>query len=202
MTRPSFSHIAAVSVTAMLAFTAGCSSSPPVTRPITEPVIDQPGEFISRYQGPELELLVSSRVANARLGEEWLVLQVGVGGMESAATEVRRDAVSVQLPDGERIPIMSHQAFSSQYSEIAGPARAAAIAAEPLDFTRGNRRDCTLDFMPLPGTSIVRESRFVTMRDLCQGLLYFRIPGGVQPGRYELRVELEERKVDLPFEIR
>jgi hypothetical protein len=193
-----------IAVTLFIAslMSVACSSSQPVTRPITEPIIDQPGETISRYQGPQLELLVSSKIAAERLGEDWMILQVAIGGMETAATEVRRDAISLQLPDGERIPIMSHQAFSSQYSEIAGPARAAAIAAEPLDFTRGNRRDCTLDFMPLPGTSLVREARFVTMRDLCQGLLYFRIPGGVQPGRYELRVELEERKVDLPFEIR
>lgn len=203
MTHLGSTRTASLIATALLVLTTACAStSPPLERPITEPVIDQPGENLVRYRGPQLEVVISTRYAATRVGEEWMILQVGMGGMQSASTEVRRDAISLQIPEGQRIPIMSHQLFSSQYSEIAGPARQAAIAAEPLDISRSERRDCALGFMPLPGTSVVREAQQLNMRELCQGFLYFRIPGGIQPGQYELRVELEERTVDVPFEIR
>lgn len=186
---------------AVLAVACG-SATPALDRPATEPVVDLPGESIVRYRGPQLEALVSTRYAATRVGEEWLILQVGLSGMESAATEVRRDAISLRLPDGARLRIMSHQEFASRYDEYAGAARQAAIAAEPLSFTRGNRRPCSLGFMPLPGTGVVLEARNVTKNEVCQGFLYFKVPGGIQPGRYELEIALEEANVEVPFTLR
>jgi hypothetical protein len=39
------------------------------------------------------------------------------------------------------------------------------------------------------------------MRKICQGLLYFPVQGGVQPGRWELIIEFEEFDARVPFEI-
>jgi hypothetical protein len=193
-------HIVLVAVVAVLTVACG-STTPAIDRPVTEPMIDTPGEHIVRYRGPQLETVVSTRYASTRIGEDWLILQVALSGMESAATEVRRDAVSLRLPDGNRIPIMSHEEFKRHYDEIAGPARQAAIASEPLSFTRANRRPCSLSFMPLPNTGVVLEARNVTKNELCQGFLYFKVPGGVQPGPYELEIELEEGDVEVPFRL-
>jgi len=35
----------------------------------------------------------------------------------------------------------------------------------------------------------------------CSGPLVFSVPGGVQPGRWRLVIDLEESRVDLPFEL-
>lgn len=181
---------------------AACgTTSPGLDRPVEEPVVDRPGEHIVRYRGPWLEAILSHRYASTRIGDDWLILQVGIGGMRSIDTEVRRDAVFLETPDSRRLPIMPHREFSSRYSEIAAQARQAAIAAEPLAFSRPERRGCPLGFMPLPGTSIVLEALHVDLRELCQGLLYFPVPGGVQPGAYELVIELGEREVELPFTL-
>lgn len=180
---------------------AGCTTGS-TPRPYTEPVVDQPGQSITRYRGPELEVLVSTRHAASQIGGDWLILQVAVGGMVASSAEIRRDQVELRTPQGERLGLMPHREFSSRYSEIAGPARQAAIAAEPLDFSRGDRRDCSLGFMPLPGTSVVREAVHVDQRQLCQGLLYFHLPEGVQRGPYRLEIELDERRVEVPFELR
>jgi hypothetical protein len=55
--------------------------------------------------------------------------------------------------------------------------------------------------MPLPNTGVVLEARNVTKNELCQGFLYFKVPGGVQPGPYELEIELEEGDVEVPFRL-
>jgi hypothetical protein len=39
------------------------------------------------------------------------------------------------------------------------------------------------------------------MRKICQGLLYFPVEGGIQPGRWELIIEFEEFDARVPFEI-
>lgn len=197
------SLLAVMAILLALALLSGaCSTSTPAPkRPITEPVVDEPGSYIVRHRGPELEVVIGTKYAGSHIGNDWLILHVGIGGMESASVEVQRNRVSLKTPDGERFEIIQHQEFSSRYSEIAGPARQAAIAAEPLDFTRSGRRECALDFMPLPGTGIVYEGRQVNLRNFCQGFLYFPIPGGVQPGPYELRIELEERYVKVPFRL-
>jgi hypothetical protein len=185
-----------------IAVSVACTTSAPAPkRPITEPVVDEPGRNITRYRGPRVEVVVGTKHASNTVGSDWLILHVGVGGMVSESIEVRRDKVTLRTPDGEWHSIMPHQEFSSRYSEIAGPARQAAIAAEPLDFTRPGRTDCALGFMPLPGTGIVLEGQQVNLRKFCQGFLYFPMPGGVQAGPYMLKIELDEWNVRVPFTI-
>jgi len=36
---------------------------------------------------------------------------------------------------------------------------------------------------------------------VCWGPLVFQVPGGVQPGRWRLVIELEESTADIPFEL-
>jgi hypothetical protein len=38
-------------------------------------------------------------------------------------------------------------------------------------------------------------------RRACQGRFFFKIPGGVQPGKWVLGMDLEETKVRIPFTI-
>ena len=36
---------------------------------------------------------------------------------------------------------------------------------------------------------------------LCSGPLVFKVVGGIQPGRWRLIIELEESRVDIPFNL-
>lgn len=179
----------------------GCGSTAPAPLQVTEASVDQAGRYISRYRGPELETIVDYQFAAASLGEEWMILNVAVAGTQAAATEVRSDSIFLRTPNGVRIPLPSYEAFAAAFSEVQSASRRAALAASPLDFTRADRRWCALAFHPLPGSAMVATSVHVTMRRLCSGPLYFKIPGGIQPGRYALMIELEESEVSVPFLI-
>jgi hypothetical protein len=166
-----------------------------------EPQIDQPGKTISRYRGLELDVLVDYKYAANSLGEPWLILNVAATGTQSKNVEIRADKVSVTTPDGRRVPLPSYDDFIKAYPELQSASRRAALASDPVDFAYAGRRNCDLGFQPLPGTQAARTAQFVNMRTVCQSLLFFQIQGGVQPGNWELNIELTETSVEVPFTI-
>jgi len=122
--------------------------------------------------------------------------------MPGGATKVDRRLISVRTPDGRTIPMPTYREFNAAYTELASAARRAALASDPLNFTRGGRRDCLLDFFPLPGSG--RSSRTalnVTKNELCVGMLYFPVRNGVQPGNWKLIVEFVETEAVVPFTL-
>jgi hypothetical protein len=145
--------------------------------------------------------MVDFGFASSTLGEEWMVLNVGVTGTQSANEEVKADSISLRTPGGTRIPLPSYNAFADNWGQVQSLARRAKIGAQPLDFTRGDRRWCHMSFLPDPGTAAVLTAVHVNFRKGCSGMLYFPVPGGFQPGRYALVIELEETDVVVPFEL-
>lgn len=182
---------------------AGCgSTTPAMPNPITEPAIDQPGRYIVRYRDAVIEIVIDTRFASNNLGEEWLILNTAMSGMTGGNTEVKRDLISIRTPDGRTIPLPTYREFNSAYTKLASAARRAALASDPLDFTRASRRDCLIDFFPLPGSG--RSSRTalnVNKNELCVGMLYFPVANGVQPGTWKLTVEFEETEAVVPITL-
>ena len=182
---------------------AGCgSTTPAMPNPITEPFIDQPGRTVVRYRDAVIEVVVDTNFATNNLGENWLILSTAMSGMTGGATKVNRDMISVRTPDGHTIPMPTYREFNAAYTELASAARRAALASGPLDFTRAGRRDCLIDFFPLPGSGrSSRDALNVTKNELCVGMLYFPVSNGVQPGDWKLIVEFEETEAEVPFTL-
>jgi hypothetical protein len=190
-----------VSILAVVA--AGCgSTTPAMPNPITEPTIDQPGRYIVRYRDTVIEVVIDTKFAANNLGEEWLILNTAMSGMTGGATKVRRNLMSVRTPDGRTIPMPTYREFNAAYTELAAAARRAALASDPLDFTRGGRRGCLIDFFPLPGSGRSSNTALnVTKNQLCVGMLFFPVQNGVQPGNWKLIIEFEETEAVLPFTL-
>jgi hypothetical protein len=170
--------------------------------PITEPVIDQPGRFIVRYRDSVIEVVLDTKFAANSLGDEWLILNAAMSGMTGGATTVERDLVSLRSPDGRTIPMPTYREFNAAYNDLASAARRAALASDPLDFTRGGRRDCLIDFFPLPGSGrAAKTALHVTKNQLCVGMLFFPVRNGVQPGNWRLIIEFEETEAVVPFTL-
>jgi hypothetical protein len=193
-----------VAAAASIVTAAGCgSTTPAMPRPVTEPVLDQPGQNIVRYRDANIEVVLDTTFATQSLGDRWLVLNVAFSGMTGGASTIERDRVSVRAPDGSVIPLPTYRDFIDvNDTELASAARRAALASRPLDFTRANRRPCELDFMPLPGSGrSARTALNVTKNELCTGLLFYPVEGGVQPGRWRLVIDLEETRAVVPFTL-
>jgi hypothetical protein len=193
--------ILTVGLLGIVAWACG-STTPAMPNPITEPVIDQPGRYIVRYRDAVIEVVLDTKFAASSLGAEWLVLNAAMSGMTGGATMVERELVSLRSPDGRTISMPSYREFNTAYTELASTARRAALASDPLGFTRGGRRDCLIDFFPLPGSGrSARTALHVTKNQLCVGMLFFPARNGVQPGNWKLIIEFEETEAVVPFTL-
>jgi len=172
-----------------------CATS---SRPPGPEVIEESRTLV-RYQGRELQALVSSRWAEANLGDEWLILLVSLTGGRSAATAVSREALRVRGPSGTRYPLPSQQTFREAYPELYAALRSPDIVSlEPGSFG-GLRQPCGRWFFAGPWESFAYEELAVTSFRVCSGPLVFLVPGGVQPGRWVLEIDLDESRVRIPF---
>lgn len=178
---------------------SGCASGSPGAVHSTKPGVTQIGETMMRSVGADLEAILGYKFADLNLGDEWLVVDLALTGLLSESIEVRQEAISVVTPDGRRIPLPTQKEFIAAYPEIQSLMRRAAIASQPLEATRGGRRPCELDFLRLPGTGTTRTAIWINERELCVGMLAFPVPGGIQPGRWRLVIELEESDLETPF---
>ncbi|HVN30919.1 MAG TPA: hypothetical protein VMT45_02940 [Thermoanaerobaculaceae bacterium] len=180
----------------VLATTLACSTATPTETAGVERI----GRTMLRYRGPELEVTLSYGFANANLGEEWLFVDTAITGNVRESVEVKRDRIAVRTPSGDIVPLASQREFGEAYGKLAAALARADVAAQPI----GNypeRRVTGLDFLVVPGTGVSLESVWVNDRNVAIGRLFFDLPMGIQAGSYELRIDLEETKIRIPFRL-
>ena len=183
------------SVLAGLAIALSCSSSDSRL----EPEITQESRTVVRYEGAELEALISFRWADGHLGDEWMVLVVSFSGGRTATTRIERESIRLRGPDGTAYPLPSQEAFQAAYREIHPLLRAADVSSPPAGEFGGIREPCGRWFLAGPWESFAYDEVDVTPLRVCSGLLVFLVPGGVQPGPWTLEIDLPESKVRVPF---
>lgn len=179
-----------------LATIVGCSTATPTETP----GVDRIGGTQLRYRGPELEITLSYGFANANLGEDWLFVDTAITGTGRESVEIKRQKVAIRTPSGEIVPLAPQQDFGEAYPKLAAALARANIAYQPI----GNypeRRQTGLDFQVVPGTGIALESVWVNDLSVATGRLLFDLPTGTQAGPYELRIDLEETKIRIPFRL-
>jgi hypothetical protein len=144
--------------------------------------------------------VLSYRFASQNLGIDWLFLDVATTGNERVSVELQRERISLVLPNGQTVPLPEQSEFAEAYSGLRALDARADIASEPLDYYAG-RVPCALDFLVAPGSALSLQSVWLDDRRLCKGRLYFPVAGGVQAGHYELRMDLPETHVRIPFTL-
>ena len=168
--------------------------------PTSTPGVSRLGAAVLQYKGPEIEALLSSRFANTNLGAPWLLLDLLVTGTNRVATEIKRAQVSLLIPDGTIVFLPSQQEFSKAYRDLRAEDTRADIAADPLAYYAERRID-RLNFLVVPGSGLSFDSIWVNDLRMAVGRLYFPMPVAVQAGHYELRIDLPESNVRIPFSL-
>ena len=178
-----------------LAICAACSSAPAPP----EEELTQERRTVVRYIGNELQALVSFGWADSHLGDEWLVLAVWLSGGRKATTTVDGNGILLRGPGGARYPLLSQQAFREAYPEVLTALRAVDFSYPPGRGFAGDRRPCGRWFLAGPWEGFAYDTIDVSPFQFCSGPLVFLVPGGAQPGRWELEIDLQESKVSIPF---
>jgi hypothetical protein len=187
---------AILGVLAALAGGLACSSAIPTETP----GVSEVGENTRLYEGPDLLAAIGTRFAEQNLGKEYLILEVAFSGPGAGrVAEVDRDRISVRTPDGRRLPLMSQREFGEAYGELYAVANQLERLSSPTTETGGFGRPCGDWFFRKPGDGLARDVLFISALQSCRGPLFFRVPGGVQPGRWEIEIGLEESTAEIPF---
>ncbi len=176
----------------------GCSSATPTDTP----GIDRLGKYILRQEGPEVDVVLGYKYAAIKsLGDEWLILEIAVTSPASTSAEIRRENIWVETPGGEKIPLATQRTFGEAYRTIRNTIEAAKIARDPMDYFLPSRRPCRVQFFVPPGAGVAYDAVSVNDRRACEGRLYFKIPGGIEQGRWVLGMDLENSTVRIPFTL-
>ncbi len=182
---------------ALLFVLTGCSSAVPTETPGVERL----GQYVLREKGPEAEVVLGYKFASMSLGNEWLILEINASSPQGKSARIEREKVFVRTPDGVRIPASTQRAFNEAYQKMRNTISQANVARDPLDYFPPNRESCTLQFFVAPGEGVAFDQVTVNDRRACEGKLFFNVPGGIQPGRWMLGIDLEESEIRIPFDL-
>jgi len=165
-----------------------------------DPGVSAVGEHFLLYEGPEIEIALGVGYAAGHVGEEYLLLGASFAGASSPKmTRVGRAGISVQTPDRQTIPLLSQAGFLEAYGKLNAAARRAEVYSPIALGSRPSRRPCGDWFFRAPSDGLTRDALSFSSVEVCNGILYFHVPGGVQPGRWVFEAKLEDGTVEIPF---
>ena len=160
------------------------------------------GNFVRAAYNNEGYAILGYQLANRSLGEEWMLLEVGMTVLDRTPDyTLKRDALSLETPDGKTIPmatVAEHRAGNTRALEAREKVQRDSINYFPVMASQPCRigffADVTSRVMPFDQVELSNTRA-------CLGRLYFKIPGGIQYGQHWLNVKFEKSLIRVPFRI-
>jgi hypothetical protein len=178
----------------------GCATS-------SEPSASEPGtREIHRnavlHEGPELVAAVTYLQGKNSVAEERLILAVELTSPRgSGPNVVSRNDISIRTPDGRRLALISQDEYRRSFARLRIPVERTLEFLPLLYRYLPTRLPCDRWYLVSPPENIAFDEIPINSSQTCSGPLVFSVPGGVQPGRWRLVIELEESRADIPFII-
>ena len=176
----------------------GCASSPTSTE--NESGTRQIHDNAVLYDGSELVAAIGYPRSKSALAEPWLVLSAEIMATRgSGPSFIRRSDITARTPDGQRLPLISQSEFLANAPRLKIPLNRVLSLLPLLHRYQSSEVPCDEWFLTDPRRSIALDQVPLNNFQACRGPLVFRVPGGVQPGRWRIVFELEESQPDIPF---
>jgi hypothetical protein len=165
-------------------------------------IMTMEGKFVRAAYNNEGYVILGYQVANRSVGEEWILLEVGMTVLgKTPDYTLKRDALSLETPDGTTLPlptIPEHREGSTQALQ-----NRARVQRDSINyFPPTANRACAITFFPdLTSRALPRDDVELSTTRACLGRLFFRVPGGIKYGQHWLNVKFEKSLVRVPFRI-
>jgi hypothetical protein len=161
------------------------------------------GKFVRVAYNNEGYVILGYQIANRTVGDDWIMLDVGITMMEKAPDyTIKREHVSLDTPDA-KLPLPSIEEYRSNESKVQGLQNRMKVQRDSINYfppwTHGVNR---LGFFSDLGSRAMPWDQADVSRDrACMGQLYFHVPGGTKYGQYWLNVKFAESEVRVPFRL-
>lgn len=189
------------------------SAAPAEAQKPTPPVIAIPqsgvpqimtieGKFVRAAYNNEGYVILGYQPANRSVGEEWMLLEVGITVRDGVkAYELTRAALSVDTPDGKTLPLPSVPEFREGNTQALQ--NRAKVQRDSINyFPPSATQACRLGFFSdLQDRAMPWDQVELSDRRACLGRLYFKVPGGIKHGQHWLNVKFRDSLIRVPFRI-
>ena len=161
------------------------------------------GKFVRVAYNNEGYVILGYQIANRTIGNEWIMLDVGLTLMEKEPDyRLKREALSLDTPDGT-LPLPSIEEYRKDEGKVQALQNRLKVQRDSIDYfppwTSGANR--LGFFSDLGSRAMPWNEADVTNRRACLGQLYFQIPGGTKYGQYWLNVKFANSVVRVPFRL-
>jgi hypothetical protein len=165
-------------------------------------ILNIQGKFIRAAYNNESYVILGYQPANRSLGEEWMLLEVGItlrAGVPDFT--LTRDALSVETPDSKTLPLPSISEFRAANTQALQ--NRAKVQRDTINyFPPGATVACRLGFFSdLEDHAAAWDQVELSSNRGCLGRLYFHVPGGIKYGQHWLNVKFQNSLVRVPFRI-
>jgi hypothetical protein len=163
------------------------------------------GQFVRVAYNNQGYVTLGYRVAQQSIGEEWLMLEVGLTVLPPAGSyTLKREHFKLKTPDGALIDLATQKQYGEAGYLPAIDMKAKVVRDSINYFPIDADRPCALSFF----ANISRGTRQLSRDDVelssdrgCVGRLFFKVPGGIKVGQHWLIVTFGESEVQVPFRI-
>jgi hypothetical protein len=200
--------IAGVISTGALAAAGGAQTQEKPKVQIPQPGVPEimtiEGRYVRAAYNNEGYVILGYRLANESLGKEWMLLEVGTTLRDDVPDyTLKRDALSLETPDGKTIPLPTEQEYR-QSSEVRALQMREKVQRDSINyFPPSAHRACAIGFFrdledrrPLSWDEVE-----LSPERACLGRIFFRIPGGIAYGQHWLNVKFQDSLIRVPFRI-
>ena len=175
---------------------------PKAPEPTVPEIFTLMGQFVRVAYNNEGYVTLGYRTANSSVGNEWMLLEIGLTVRRGTETEVlKRDAFSLQTPDGKTTPLATQQLYRT--GELRGMQTMANQLRDTISYFPGDVvRRCAISFFSDPDSrNLSYDQVELNSQNGCLGRIYFHIPGGIKTGQHWLKVKFAKGEVQVPFRI-
>jgi hypothetical protein len=162
------------------------------------------GEYVRQAYNEEATLIIGYRTANLSVGQEWMLLEAGFTVLPGNNQQIKRDQFMLETPDGTIIPMATQTEAQAETATLKALNRRADIQREPIDYFPPQVQVATpMSFFANPAEpgALPFDQFGASAEQGRVGRLFFKVPGGIQYGRYLLHLKLAKGKLVVPINI-
>ena len=173
-----------------------------IPKPGVSEIMTMEGKFVRAAYNNEAYVILGYQPANRSIGEEWVLLEVGMTMRERVPDyKLVRESITLETPDGKThaLPTVSEfRAGNTQALQARAKVQRDSINYFPPTATRG----CRIGFFSdLDSPAMAWDEVELSSTRACIGRLYFRVPSGIAYGQHWLNVKFEKSLIRVPFRI-
>ena len=184
-------------------YASGQQPAVKIPQPGVPQIMTLEGKFVRVAYNNEGYVILGYQIANRTVGEDWVMLDVGITLMEKAPNyTLKREALSLDTPDGT-VPLPSIEEYRENESKVQPLQNRMKVQRDSINYfppwtTGANRLGF---FADLGSRAMPWNQADVTSSRACVGQLYFHVPGGTKYGQYWLNVKFAQSVVRVPFRL-